>query len=335
MKIIACKPGESDFVLFNELTKDLYPKNSLRFKSGNEPETKHLVSCYVLVLGKKPKARYAIYNNPDLFYKGKKAISIGGYECVKDRYISKVILTHAKEKAKELGAEILIGPMEGSTWANYRFSLDNDKSNFFMEPYHYIYYNNQFTNFGFKKVEDYYTNYSNTLDYNEDFIKTTEKNFNDKGLFIRNMNKDKFEEELYKIGTFTIEAFKKNILYTQIKSEEFVEKYKNFKDYLLPEFVFIAEDSDKEIHGIYYGIPDYFNPNPKTIIIKSIARKLKTPYKKNLINLMMHKFRKQMQTSGIEYEIHAFMHLDNASRNVSESFSGKGLKSYALYGLTI
>jgi len=335
VEIIATKPNESNFNLFNELIKDLYPENSSRFKFGNEPEEKYLVSCYVLLIGNKPKARYAIYNNPHLFYKSKKVISIGSYECVKDRYISKTILNHAKEKAKELGAEILIGPMDGSSWSNYRFSLDNDKSNFFMEPYHYIYYNKQFTDFGFETIESYYTNYSNDPDFDEEFIISTEKEFNAKGLFIRNMNKEDFENELNKIGAFTIENFQKNILYTPIKSEEFVEKYINFKDYLLPEFVFIAEDSKKEIHGIYYGIPDYFNPKPKTIIIKTIARKLNTPYKKNLINLLMHKFRKQMNISGFKNEIHAFMHLDNASRNVSERYSGKGLKSYALYGLTI
>ena len=335
MKIIACKPGESNFRLFNKLTEDLYPENSLRFKSGNEPETKYLVSCYVLVLGKKPKARYAIYNNPDLYYKGKKAISIGSYECVKDNYISKIILNHAKEKARELGAEILIGPMEGSTWANYRFSLDNDTSNFFLEPYHNIYYNKQFVNFGFKKIEDYYSNYNKTISFDDDFIKTTENNFNKKGLYIRNMKSDLFEDELYKIGTFTIEVFKKNILYSPLKPAEFVEKYKNFKDYLLPELVFIAEDSKKEIHGIFYGIPNYLNPESKTIIIKTIARKMETPFKKDLINLLMHKFSKQSIESGFKNEVHAFIHQDNASGNVSKRYSGKDFKSYALYAYSI
>jgi len=335
MKITATKPGRKNFELFNKLIKDLYPSDSLRFISGNEPETNNLLFCYVLTVNNVPKARYALYNNPDLFYKGKKVICIGSYECVEDDNISKEILNHAYSKAKKLGAEIIIGPMEGSTWANYRFSLSNDIPNFFTEPFHHIYYNKQFTNIGFKLIEKYFSNSIKDLPYDDDFINIIGKKLKDKGLIVRNLDVTDLKNELYNIGAFTIEAFKKNLLYTPLKPEEFVAKYYKLKEYLVPELIFIAEDFNKVIHGIYFGIPDYFDSESKTVIIKSIARKFDTPYKKDIINLLMHKFRKQINISGFENEIHAFMHFNNSSRTVSERYEGKPFKTYGLYGLEI
>ena len=74
---------------------------------------------------------------------------------VEDDHISNFFLDHIIKEAKKLNYGFLIGPMNGSTWDNYRFSLHNNFNNFLLEPYHPVYYNQQFLSAGFKPIAHY------------------------------------------------------------------------------------------------------------------------------------------------------------------------------------
>ncbi|HET6989892.1 MAG TPA: hypothetical protein VFJ43_01155, partial [Bacteroidia bacterium] len=133
--IIHTKPGAADFHLFENFPKEIYPSDSIRFKLPESINGEYLHSCYMITVDGKPQARVALYNNPYLKYQGKKSFCIGNFESVDNAEISDRLLNHVSAEAKKLGAEFLIGPMNGSTWDNYRFSVHNNHSNFFLEPY--------------------------------------------------------------------------------------------------------------------------------------------------------------------------------------------------------
>ena len=80
---------------------------------------------------------------------------MGGYECIDDMETSQMLLDVAKRKAKELDGKYLIGPMNGSTWQNYRFTVNNDQPSFFLEHIHQPYYPNQFIKAGFSLLSKY------------------------------------------------------------------------------------------------------------------------------------------------------------------------------------
>ena len=151
--IIKTFPGQDNYKLFEKLPVGLYNPQQVRLI--NNPAMEFLEGCYVFLKNNQAIARFAFYENPELIINDENAASIGSYECINDPEASKIILEFAANLALQKGYKWLIGPMEGSTWNNYRFSEHHNYQNFFMEPYHHLYYNDQFINFGFNPISSY------------------------------------------------------------------------------------------------------------------------------------------------------------------------------------
>lgn len=333
MKIISTNPNQKDFNIFLQVQEQLYTKEENIFKIKNNPVVNHLECCYVLTDNDIPKARFAFYNNPDLRYKDKKACCIGSYECAEDKNISRKIIEFAIKKAKDLGFEYLIAPMEGSTWDNYRFSLHNRETNFFPEPYHHSYYNEQFEQIGFEQIAHYYSNIDSDLSYSDKFIFETEELIKSQGGIIRTIDLQNIEQDLYKIGKFSIEQFKNNFLYTPISPEYFVEKYLKIKSLIVPEFVQIIE-KDSEIHALVFSLPDYADKTGKTLIGKSVVRRDDSPFK-NIGAYFASNMNKNAVKMSFTKVIHAMIISFNSSRKLSEKFKGEYYKEYVLWGIDV
>ncbi len=333
MEITVTNPNEKNYNLFLEVQKKLYPESKNKFLSKNSPERNHLKSCYVLSENNIPKARFAYYENYYLKYKNKRACCIGSYECINNSEIAEKIIKFAIELARKNGFEYLIAPMEGSTWDNYRFSIHNDKANFFMEPEHHTYYNQQFTENGFEEIAHYYSNIDKNPTFDDDLIFETEKCIKNKGGIIRHIDINDFENELYKIAKFSIESFKNNFLYTPITPEYFVRKYINYKHIFIPELIQIIEKDD-EIQGLTFALPNLADPDKKSIIGKTVARKQDSPFS-GIGNYFAANMNKTALQFGYSEVIHALIISDNASRKISKKSNGKFYKEYKLYGISV
>lgn len=329
--LIKTNPGQDEFALFHELPKFLYPENSQRFNLGHEPVTKHLEGCYILIRNEKAVGRFALYFNPHLLYHQESTCSIGSYECEQNPESSKLLLEHATNLARKKGVKWLIGPMDSSTWNSYRFSLQNEQVNFFMEPYHHIYYNTQFKNSGFGTIGEYVSNIDTTLDTDKKTLDGLEREYRSLGAVIRNLRMDDFENEMQKLAQCSIDWFKNNFLYTPISVDEFVGKYTPLKPLFNPELVWIIEDKKGDIHAFIFGIKDYWDKLNQTLIIKSVARKPNSPFKK-AGTFLGGKINQSAKKMGYPKVIHAMMISDNASLEISKFRTGTTLKSYQLYG---
>lgn len=333
-EFIKTMPNEESFTLFEQVVPTIYPKDSPRFILGNDPSLKFLEGCYILLRNKIPVGRFAFYENPDLKYNREQTACIGSYECVSELDVSEKLLSKAKEIANSKGYKSIVGPMEGSTWNNYRFSTNNEAPNFFMEPYHPIYYNDQFKSFGFESIAQYISNIDDEIDVDSLKIEQFENRFTENGAVFRTLDLNDFENELYKIGAFSIASFEDNFLYTPIDSAMFVEKYRPLKTYFDPQLIWIVEDENKEIQAIIFAIKDYLDSTNETFIIKSIARKKDSKFKGigTYLALKVLQIGKEM---GYKKVIHALMIKENISVNISSKFKGKSYKGYALYALKI
>ena len=338
MKMLKTRPGHNDFERFARLPERLYPKGSPRFLLGHDPVETHLEGCYVLCEGEEAVGRYACYENKNLRVNGEPAACIGSYECIDDDRVSKELLNHAKTWAQKKGYSWIVGPMEGSTWNNHRFSLNNDHPNFFMEPYHHSYYNQQFTNHGFTPLAHYYSNLDENLVVDDNQVHEFEKSYIEQGAVFRNLDLRDLENELYQLAAFSLNAFKSNFLFSPISEADFVSKYLKIKSLIDPNLTWIVEDQSGEIQAFIFSIPDHFETHKpsKTLIIKSMARKRSSPFK-GIGSYLAIKTVQLAKKQGYERVIHAFMIKDNASRLISEKFAKKSgnFKNYVLYGLQL
>ena len=332
LRILKTLPGADNFSLFEDFPKQIYNENSPRFMQGNDTVETYLEGCYVIFKSDAVVGRFAFYENPLLEYKNEKVCTIGSFECVNDNIVSQYLLTSAANIARSKGYKRIIGPMEGSTWNSYRFSLHNEYSNFFMETYHHDYYPNQFENFGFKSMANYIS-VLDQLDSSDDLkenLDEIENGFKKQGALIRNLDLGNLENELYKIAKFNNEAFKDNFLFTPMVEKDFVEKYIKYKQYLNPELIWIVEDENQSIHALSFSIKDFLNTTEESIIVKSLARRKDSKFK-GIGLFLATKTRQLAKINGCKSLIHAFILENNASVNISKKFNTDSYKSYSLY----
>jgi len=325
-------PGDENFHLFEQLPSKLYDKFVL--SRINKPEKQHLKQCVLVIKNKVPVARAAFYINPNLKYNNAKTACIGSYECIDDQETSGRLFDAIKKLAKQHKVQWLIGPMEGSTWSNYRFSTHHNAPDFFMEPHHHLYYNDHFTKAGFNAIANYLSSLDETLFYDLESIQEIEHNYLEKGLTLRNLNLDDFGNELQKIGKFSIDQFSSNFLYSPIQPNDFVEKYKPLKAFFNPQFIKVLENKNGEIQAFIFAIKDHLDSSNETLIIKSVVRK-KDASIKHVGAYLAQKINYLAKKSGYNKVIHAFMIDTNASHKISTQQSASTYKAYALYGMKI
>jgi hypothetical protein len=333
MEIVRTMPGDKRFYLFEELPKQLYPAQCLHSKT-EAFSFSSMHDCYVLMNDGAPKARAVLYQNPGLFYQGKKALAVGNYESVENENISGKFLNHIIEEAKKLNADFLIGPMDGSTWNNYRFSLHNNHDNFLLEAHHPVYYNQQFLSAGFKLIARYTSKINRNLFCDHKEVLMKENKLLNTGVTIRNIDVKNFEKELCNLYPFICNAFQNNFLFTPIASEIFIEKYKKLSPFIRPEFVLIAEDAQRNIVGFIFCYDDLLNKKEKSLIIKTLARDPRKQWS-GLGSVLANRIISLAKQQGYQSIVHAFIIDDGNSSEASRKFFGNTYKEYALYGLEL
>jgi len=334
MQIIATKQGDANFHLFEKLPKTLYDEQRLRQNGKENINATFFKMAYILVVDGEPKARVVLYENPNLIYEGKRAFCLGNYESVADEKIAVHLLDYASEQAKVLGAAYIIGPMNGSTWDDYRFSQSHDAPTFFMERYHHLYYNKHFEKAGFSTIETYFSSLNRPISYDLTAVLQGAKYFEEQGLIIRPIDVNDFENELKKLYPFITEAFKTNYLYTPISWTDFKTKYQAAKAIINPDFVRIGEDKNGKIVGFFFCVKDIFNTKEDSLILKTIARKSGEKWR-GLGHVMGNEISRRAVSQGYQSFIHAFMKTEGYSTQASKNHSGNRYKNYVLYGKPI
>ncbi|TLV02917.1 hypothetical protein [Dyadobacter luticola] len=335
IQIFKTKPGETDFHLFEKLPESIYQESELALKKSEKIPVDFLEGCYYLTDREKVVARASLYFNPFLKYHDAPACTVGTYECAENATYAITLLDHLKEQAKTLDASYLIGPMNGSTWENYRFSTDRNNPPYFLEPFHHLYYNDQFQDAGFEVIARYYTNIDSNLELNEDAALTArQQELFDEGVVIRPIDLQHFEDEIGRIYAFNEIAFKTNFLYTPISQKAFLDKYLPTKNLINPALTLLAEDENGTLIGYYFCIQDFLNTTEKSLIVKTLARH-PDPNWKGLGHVIGNIVYGEAMKLGFTSALHPFIYQQGTSMALSKNFSGVNYKNYALYGVKI
>ena len=312
---------------FLDIPKQLYSEHELPYIS--QPKTENLINCYVLKVSKKVVGRFALYHNPKVVIDTKKTISIGSYECIDDTEISRKLLQLAKAKAKEFGGSKLIGPMEGSTWKNYRFTVSNEP-HFFTEMIHKLYYPQHFLASEFEVLKTYSSTLNSNIKVDEDRLLKFEERIKDQNIVIRTINLKKFKSELTKIANFSNHTFKANYLFSKFTAESFVEKYLPIQNLIREDLIYLVEDTKSQLQGFLFCIPNYFDKEKQSIIVKSMAILPKRELAGLGIYLGEIMYKKALEL-GYTKAIHAYMIDENKSIGLSNRFNAKKYKEHHLY----
>lgn len=330
LRTLITLPGAPDFHRFEEVVANCYEPGGPREKGGHEPDQKNLAACVVVMRNGTPVGRCAFYFDVNAGGDGPRTAMVGSYECVNDPDVARAVFDEVRSLARKYRIARLIGPMEGNIWNSYRFNDADDRPRFFTEPYHHPYYPEQWKAEGFTPLARYVSRIDRELAVDQLAIRFKDEDLAVAGISVRPLNKTRLLQELALIGSFSIEAFAHNFLYTPITVEEFIMKYHRLGQLLVPRLVLLAVDKNDTLLGYILGLPDMFSPDRTTLIVKSAARRKDAPS-----GLGTHLLRKLEQAAvelGFTTLIHAYMAEDNGpSRRGAITFGAEPYGSYTLF----
>jgi hypothetical protein len=316
---------------FAELPPVLYPENLLPLQRAGDTINMQYAAAGIAVLENgKVAGRLVLYAATGILMEGKKTLVIGNYECINNQQAASHLLDAAENFARMEGYEILLGPMNGTTWDTYRFCTNPEAGTFFSEMVHQPYYPAQWEQAGFKSTADYISTIDKNKSCDSEATLQAEKKFITNGIRFRNIDLARYEQELETLFPLCEKAFAHNFLYTPISWKIFREKYLAVRPYIMPEMVFIAERANGSLAGFAFNFPDHLCKTEKRMIIKTLARD-PAPDLKGLGDVLGNYSQRFARDNNFDAIIHALIYSGNYSRDLSEQYSASVFKQYSLY----
>jgi len=243
-------------------------------------------------------------------------------------------LKEAKNRLFSMGAQKVIGPIDGDTWHRYRLPLSGTSLTSFLEPNYPPFTAGDFISAGMPIIATYRTSEVEDLSLaleqlaNPETIDlTTLKNC---GVKVRCLRLDDFENEMSLIHQFSLKVFASNFLYSDIELGSFQDLYRRIKPLLRKDLVLIAESDDNygAILGVVLAVPD--PANRSTIIVKTLARHPDAP--RGLGRFLFYEVLARAHQLGYRRAECALMKDDNFSAFLPDQLEGKVIRKFALFG---
>lgn len=315
------------------LQKQLYKSEELPYLFSSDGDKEFLDSSFGVFNNNIPVAFARIYNNPNLEYNSLKTACIGNYECIDSEFVSNLLFEGVIEYLRNKSFEFLVGPMNGSTWYNYRFKVDIDSPNFFLEPYHKNYYSLQFLNTGFYAVSKYISAVDNDLNYKSEALNKVKQSLIASGVQFRSIDINNIETDLKGVYELTLESFTKNSFYVPLSWNKFWKKNEAMVSKIDPNFFLVAIHNNF-IVAYLFAIENYFNFEEKQVVLKTLAAKSDALYRGTGF-VLLDQLNTYLKNSGYNSLIHAFMYEDNNVIRMSNKYSQDIYSKYSLYGMDL
>jgi hypothetical protein len=252
---------------------------------------------------------------------GCRTAALGDFSC-DDAEHGAHALRQSAVRLRDEGFEALLGPMNGSTWATYRFVVQSDgRPPFLMEPTNPPWYPHAFDAAGFDVVAHYFS----AIRAVDHPLSATPP---PAGIRVRSLRLEQFDDELRRCFDLALQAFSGNAFYTPISEQAFVASYQPVRSYIDPTLVLMAEDAGGRLQGFLFGLPNLSEgAAPESVILKTYAS-----LHRGCGSLLANTFHRRAREAGYRQVIHALIHTENLSGTHSQRSGGTVFRRYALWG---
>lgn len=181
----------------------------------------------------------------------------GLFECLPDYSVAHALFQSAEKWLKEMGMEVIQGPMNLSTNHECGLLIEGfDSSPVFMTPYNPRYYRDYLENYGFQKVKDLYAYFMDFSRYEKGKLeKKIERVLSRRNLRVRPINLKDFQNEAQTVKEIYNSAWGNNWGFVPMTDEEFWYMGKELKKIVVPELALVAELDGKAV-GFTLTVPD-------------------------------------------------------------------------------
>lgn len=303
-------------------------------------EKKQFIVGLTLQENSKNIGRIALYHVPEHQIHDGPTLSFGYLECPGDSTVFQMLIHEVIKTAKDLKMKYLLGPINGNTWNDYRVVVPPQNRPFLSELVTPPHWYEWFKGMKFDIAAKYYSHISPVVETRAELLQKVIERFNKSGVSFFTLkeiiqdNKGAFaQKSLMELADVVNDSFSENYLYSPINHEHFVVDMMNKLEILDISYSYVAKKDDK-IVAFIFTFPDFYDKEHKTLIVKTLARR-KDPSLKGIGSALVFFSFSQALKDGYERTLHAMMHQNNTSKNISKNFKGEFLREYHLYQLSI
>ncbi len=276
-------------------------------------------------------ARSAVWTNPELVHNGSVPGLIGSFESENDLAAATAVLMAAEGAIRAHGAERIIGPMNGSTWAAYRVALsENEPCLFPLEPMNPGYYARLWEACGYVKLADYSSSSFPLSPHLFAGLDRTAAALRARGVTVADFRPAAAEEDLSTIYSLSLSGFNRNFVYAPFPRARFLEKYLPIASRMRAHDAAIARAATGEPLGFVFGFPNSFAPAGTEYVIKSAAV-LPAARGWGLGGYLVKRMASLACADGFRLAYHALMHEANISNFFGRSVEAQTCRRYRLY----
>lgn len=285
--------------------------------------------CFVAAGAGAPLARVSLQAAEDLAGAPGRVGMLGHYEA-SDAEAGAALLRHGTSLLRQEGAGLVLGPMNGSTWARYRLVLPGGPPVpwFFSEPRNPDEYPAHFEAAGFAPVAFYE---SRVAPAGGTFPDRLAARLAREGFEERAFDATRVEEELAALHAASVDAFAGNLYYRPITAEDFAALYRPLVPRLDPDLVRLVHAPDGTLAAYVLAFPDLLAPPGERLVLKTLAACTRWR-NRGLGSYLTARIHALAAEKGYRQVIHALMHVSNASVGISGRTGGERIRQYALYG---
>jgi len=252
-------------------------------------------------------------------------------------YDARELLRCAAERATASGCSRIVGPLDGDTWHRYRVNVGpHDEPPFFLEPRNPDWWEEVFRSSGFQEEAAYFTALHEDLAKRDSRIDRARARLEAGGVTIRTFRPDAAEEDLRLLHRVSLEAFAHNHLYSPIGEEAFRGMFEPLLGVLDFRFVLIAERGGESV-GFVFAFPEFEEGKRRgkieTLVVKTVAVRDGRP-QAGLGAVLVGMVEDVARAAGFRRSIHALMHENNVSRNLSAKTTHP-IRRYVLFSKTL
>lgn len=312
---------QNGFNAMRDLQRSLYSDEFYLAQIGNiNPDG--FVRGFLTFKDAGPSASSIIYQ-PSVSIEGSPILFFGYFEAL-DLESGITLMDHIKSHCIEnFPGHQLIGPVNSSTWSNYKIPLNQFEALFPGDVSGKPWYPVILEKTGFDVFCRYNTNIQTQLNFSES---NTTGDFH-----IAYFDKEEIKNRLLEIYDITIEAFKTAPLFQPLNFDVFKNKYSQDLERLDTSMMPFACDGKGDIIAYLVAYPAY---ESHAMVIKTLARKSGRSYagagkflSNEIVNVAISR--------NYDKIYHAFMNQMNVSNVLSKDISGACYKSYQVYSLNI
>lgn len=253
---------------------------------------------------------------------------LGHYEAATDASSDEVkrLLHNACHHLSEAGWGTAIGPINGSTWSSYRFTVPNGTRPFFLDNHHPEEYLVQWRAAGFEPVERYLSTLIECARTSPTLCPRFAKRLAQRGITIEAVTPERFDQELRAIHALSNTAFARSPFFSPISYEAFEVLYQPVTAVVDPNWTLMARGPSGELLAFIFATPDYFDPERRSLVIKTVASR--APGLGSWLTGLLHR---RAHDAGYARIFHALMHESNKSTQIHAA-EAKVYRRYLLLG---